>query len=191
MLGIPLYSDLASIHNYVVQAAGAYDQTIHGIYNLAESGVAVEIRVVLHRQTYSRLPQLADFIYRNMPFVSQIALMGMEMSGLVHQNLESLWIDPMEYQDKLEEATMSLARKGMRVLLYNHQLCVLRESLWPFAVKSISDWKNAYLHECEDCRIQERCGGFFQSGMKRHSMHIKPFLQLKQPAPVVTPFQSD
>jgi len=123
------------------------------------------------------LPQLAEFVYRNIPFASQVVLMGMEMYGLVHQNMDALWIDPIEYQDQLEEATLSLARGGMRVLLYNHQLCVLRKSLWPFAVKSISDWKNTYIATCDGCVVREQCGGFFQSGVKRHSMHIRPFLQ--------------
>ena len=177
MLGIPLYADTSDRHDYVVQAAGAYNETMHGLYNLAAAGVAVEIRVVVHRQTYERLPQLAEFIYRNLPFASQVVLMGMEMFGLVHQNLETLSIDPSEYQEQLEAATFILARAGMRVLLYNHQLCVLRRSLWPFAVKSISDWKNAYVDECSECVVREKCGGFFQSGVKRHSAHITPFLK--------------
>jgi His-Xaa-Ser system radical SAM maturase HxsC len=174
MLGIPLYSDIDAQHDYVVQAKGAYDETIEGLYNLAEANVPIEIRVVLHRQTYSRLPQLAEFIYRNLPFVSQIALMGLEMFGFVHHNLDVLWIDPADYQEQLERATMALAMRGMRVRVYNHQLCVLRPKLWPFAVRSISDWKNAYLPECEECSVQSRCGGFFQSGVKRRSARIAP-----------------
>lgn len=177
MLGIPVYGDTAEVHDYVVQSRGAFDETMHGLYNLAEVGVAVEIRVVVHRQTFQRLPQLAEFIYRNLTFVSQVVLMGMEMYGLVHQNLSTLWIDPVEYQDQLERATLDLARRGMRVLLYNHQLCVLRRNLWPFAVQSISDWKNTYIEECDRCVIREKCGGFFQSGVKRHSEHIAPFLE--------------
>jgi len=172
MLGIPLYSDVAQLHNYVVQAAGAFDETLDGLYNLAEARVPIEIRVVVHRQTYQRLPQLAEFIYRNLPFVSQVALMGMEMVGLVHQNLDALWIDPADFQEELEQATISLALRGMKVLLYNHQLCVLRKRLWPFAVRSISDWKNAYLAECEACSVREQCGGLFWSALKKHSEHI-------------------
>src|SRR5262249_11976898 len=134
-----------------------------------------EIRVVVHRQTYERLPQLAEFIYRNLTFVSQIAVMGLEMVGLVHYNMEALWIDPANYQDELEDATIALALRGMRVLIYNHQLCVLRRRLWPFAVQSISDWKNAYLPECDECSVRSQCGGFFWSALKKHSARIQPF----------------
>ena len=48
MLGIPLYSDLDYHHDHVVQARGAFDQTMIGLQNLGRYGVPVEIRVVVH-----------------------------------------------------------------------------------------------------------------------------------------------
>jgi His-Xaa-Ser system radical SAM maturase HxsC len=174
MLGIPLYSDLDDRHDYVVQAKGAFDETILGLYNLARHDVPIEIRVVVHKQTYRRLPQLAEFICRNLPFASHVALMGMEMFGFVHLNLDTLWIDPFDYQQELEEATLSLALHGMNVSIYNHQLCAIPTSVWPFARRSISDWKNVYLEVCNQCAVRRLCGGFFQSATKRHSAHIHP-----------------
>ena len=102
----------------------------------------VEIRVVIHKITYERLPHLADFIVRNLHFVDHVALMGLEMMGFTKANLDKLWIDPVDYQDELEEAVMILARANMNVSIYNHQMCLLRENLYPFMQKSISDWKN-------------------------------------------------
>ena len=46
-LGVPLYSDIATDHDYIVQAKDAFDQTIMGLHNLARWGQSVEIRVVL------------------------------------------------------------------------------------------------------------------------------------------------
>src|SRR6266853_567429 len=155
MLGIPLYSDIDSEHDYVVQAKGGFEETVLGLHNLARFGVPVEIRVVIHRQTYRRLPKLAEFIARNFPFAAHIALMGMEMYGFVNKNLEELWIDPHDYQRELEEATETLFTSGMNVSIYNHQLCILDRKLWPFARKSISDWKNIYLKECDFCEMFE------------------------------------
>lgn len=174
VLGIPLYSDIDWRHDFVVQAKGAYDETIAGFYNLAKSGVRLELRVVLHRQTVDRLEQLATFIGRNLPFVEHVALMGLEMTGFTPRNLETLWIDPIDYQHELSAAVELLASQGMNVSVYNHQLCTLPRSLWPFARKSISDWKNLYLDECSGCHVREYCGGFFQSATKRHSRAICP-----------------
>lgn len=177
MLGIPLYSDIDYHHDYVVQAKGAFDETVAGLYNLARHGVQIEIRVVLHAQTYRRLPELAEYLYWNFPFVAHVALMGMEMFGLVHRNLAVLWIDPVDYQDELERATLALAARGVPVSIYNHQSCTLPRSLWPFGCKSISDWKNVYLDTCRDCGVRESCGGFFQSATKKHSRAIRPLTE--------------
>jgi His-Xaa-Ser system radical SAM maturase HxsC len=176
MLGIPLYSDVDSEHDYVVQARGAFEETVLGLHNLSRYNVPIEIRVVVHRQTYRRLPKLAEFISRNFPFAAHVALMGMEMYGFVNKNLEELWIDPHDYQSELHEATEVLFTSGMNVSIYNHQLCVLDRRLWPFARKSISDWKNIYLEECATCTLREECGGLFQSASIRHSAYIKPFV---------------
>jgi His-Xaa-Ser system radical SAM maturase HxsC len=174
MLGIPLYADVDTVHDYVVQAKGAFDETIMGLYHLAEHEVPVEIRIVLHQQTYKRLPQLAEFIYRNFPFASHVALMGLEMYGYTNINLADLWIDPVDYQNELRAATLALAERGMRVSIYNHQLCTIPRDLWPFARQSISDWKNIFVPECEGCSVKGTCSGFFHSAAKRHSAHIAP-----------------
>lgn len=173
MFGIPLYSDVPSIHDYVVQANNAYNETLKGIINLKSVNQKVEIRVVLHKQTYQRLPQLAEFITRNLLFVDHVALMGLEMIGFTKANLDSLWIDPIDYQQQLTQAVQILDRFGMNVSIYNHQLCLLDKSLWGFAKKSISDWKNEYMPECGGCSIKDKCGGFFSSAHFKYSSHIK------------------
>jgi His-Xaa-Ser system radical SAM maturase HxsC len=174
MMGVPLYSDVPHRHDYVVQAEGAFDQTVRGLLNLARCGVPVEIRVVLHRQTVDRLPQLGRFIARNLPFADHVALMGLETMGFVRMNLDALWIDPHDYQSQLLECVDHLHRSGLSTSIYNHQLCVLDRRLWPFARKSISDWKNEYLEACGACAARSRCGGFFASASLRRSNFIRP-----------------
>ena len=170
---IPLYADNAVDHDYVVQAKGAFDQTIQGLYNAARHNLAVEIRVVLHKQTIPGLLALVEFIYRNLPFVRQVALMGLENMGYVKKNWDLLWIDPADYADTLEAAVQHLYRRRVGVSVYNLPLCVLPKSIWSFARKSISDFKNIYLDECNGCSVKEHCGGLFLSSETRHSRLIK------------------
>jgi His-Xaa-Ser system radical SAM maturase HxsC len=174
MIGIPLYADVADIHDYVVQARGAFDETIRGILNLKRAGVPVEIRNVLHHETYGRLPRFAEFVARNLVLVDHVALMGLEPIGFAKANAKQLWIDPMEYQAQLVDAVTTLVQARMSVSIYNHQLCVLDQRLWPYARKSISDWKNEYLPQCGGCSVRHQCGGFFSSAVSMHSAHIKP-----------------
>jgi His-Xaa-Ser system radical SAM maturase HxsC len=171
-LGIPLYSDNAGDHDHIVQAKGAFDQTVSGLHQAARNGIRVEIRVVLHRLTIPRLAKLAEYIYRNLSFVEHVALMGLEYVGYTPRNIDELWIDPFDYQDELQKAVTTLTMRGIPVSLYNHQLCVVKPALWPYAQKSISDWKNLYLPECQRCSVLDQCGGLFQWAVKKHSEHI-------------------
>jgi His-Xaa-Ser system radical SAM maturase HxsC len=174
MVAVPLYSDLPEEHDYVVQARGAFSETVRGILNLKRLRQRVEIRFVIHAETYVRLPDFARFLARNLLFADHVALMGLELVGFAKTNLEGLWIDPLDYQSELVEAVEILSRAGMSVSIYNHQLCVLDERLHPFARKSISDWKNAYLDECAGCVKRGGCGGFFASAKLRKSRGIVP-----------------
>ena len=176
MLGIPLYSDAAHLHDYIVQARGAFDETVVGLHHLARHRVHVEIRIVLHKLSVPRLRHLVEFVYRNLPFAAHIALMGLEPTGYVPYNREKLWIDPFDYRDELLCSVDFLNMRGMSVSIYNIPRCLLPESLWAFAKQSISDWKNVYLPVCESCLERNQCAGFFQSADRIHSAHIEPFL---------------
>jgi His-Xaa-Ser system radical SAM maturase HxsC len=171
-VGIPLYADHAALHDYVVQARSAFDQTILGLHQLARHGVETEIRVVLHALTAPRLNHLAEYICRNLTFVDHVAFMGMEHIGYAPRNMNDLWIDPLDYQDQLENSVTTLSRFGIEARIYNLQLCVLRRSLWKYSKQSISDWKNAYRDVCGDCAARNRCGGFFQWTTKMQSRGI-------------------
>jgi His-Xaa-Ser system radical SAM maturase HxsC len=176
MVGIPIYSADPSIHDYVVQAEGAFDETIHGVLNLKKFKQKVEIRVVLHKQTYKGLAELATFIARNLLFVDQVALMGLEHTGFTRANIDSLWIDPFEYKEELSDAVRILSSYGITSAVYNHPLCLVNSDVYPSYVKAISDWKNEFPPECEPCSRKSDCGGLFSSGIKNGYSHsIKPF----------------
>lgn len=178
MVGIPLYSDDPSLHDYIVQAPGAFQETVQGILNLKRLGQKVEIRIVLHKQSISRLPQLCEYIARNLLFVDHVTLMGLEMIGFTRANLDELWIDPVDYRDILSEAVAILAAYRMNVSVYNHPLCIVNNDVLPYYRKSISDWKNEYVPECEGCVRKSECGGFFSSGVRNgYSRAIMPFLK--------------
>jgi len=175
-IAIPVYSDDPVRHDYVVQALGAFDETIQGILNLKRFGQKVEIRIVLHKQTIDRLVQTCEFICRNLLFVDHVALMGLEITGFTRTNLDILWIDPYEYKDSLSEAIGILNSYGMKASVYNHQLCVVNQDVERNYRKSISDWKNEFLESCAPCSRKCECGGFFSSSkMYKHSEYIRPF----------------
>jgi hypothetical protein len=100
--------------------------------------------------------------------------MGIENTGFAVANRDLLWIDPLDYQADLACGVEILRAAGVNVSIYNLPLCLLDRSVWDVAVQSISDWKNGYLPECEQCAVRPRCAGFFLTGRMQLSRGIKP-----------------
>ena len=173
LIGIPIHSDCALDHDYITQSKGSFDETMLGLYNLERCGFDVELRIVLNKITCQRLPQMANFIYRNLPFVRYVAFMGMEYTGYTIKNHDLVWIDPLEYKEQLERAVCELNRWGLNVSVFNLTHCVLNKNLWKHAIKSISDWKNIYADFCGECSMKEKCCGLFSTS-RRQSQGLHP-----------------
>jgi His-Xaa-Ser system radical SAM maturase HxsC len=174
VFGVPLYSDLADVHDAIVRTAGAFDQTIRGIMNLKRCGQRVEIRTVILRANMNRLADLAYFIGRNLPFAEHVALMSLEPMGFARSAIDALWVPPSEYELRLAAAVDELASHRIGVSIYNLPLCLLSKRLWPYAVQSISDWKTAFFAECGMCAVRGQCGGVFESATGLFANSIRP-----------------
>ena len=174
IVGVPFHSDSPIIHDRIAGAKNAYNQTLLGLYNLAANDIDIELRIVLTKQNYQRLPQMARFISKNLAFVSTVAFMAMEDIGYTIKNRNLIWIEPLDYMPQLQQAVQYLAQLEFDVSLFNLPLCLLPEVLRPFAKQSISDWKNKFLPLCDTCTVKSQCCGFFFTS---HSTFygIRPF----------------
>lgn len=171
--GIPLYSNIAEEHDFIVGTRGAFLETINGLYNLAKFRQEIEIRTVILRQNYKQLKNLAAYIYRNLPFISHVALMGMEYHGNAEINYDLVAIDPVEYKTELYNTIREYVRYNMIVDIYNLPHCLVHEKIRQFCRDSISTWKKSFLPQCENCCAKNCCCGVFETSFK-HSKNIKP-----------------
>lgn len=173
-VGVPLHSDYYLDHDIIAGAKEAFNEAIAGLFNLAAFGAMIELRIVINKLNYMRLPQMADFIHKNLPFVAWCALMAMEHIGHAVSNEKNVWIEPIDYAQKLEQAVLMLSQWKRDIAIYNIPLCLLPNSLHSFASKSISDWKNKYLPECNNCSKKSDCCGLFSTS-RSHFKSINPF----------------
>ena len=173
-VGIPFHSDYPGNHDLIAGTKGAYEETMMGLYTLANEGIEIELRVVLNRLNYSRLPLMSEFINKNLPFVKWVAFMGMEKTGLAVKNLNKIWIEPQEYIPQLTEAVQRLYDWDIDTAIYNIPLCLLPKEYHVFAEQSISDWKVRYQPCCNNCVLKDKCCGSFATSTDPY-LGIKPF----------------
>lgn len=142
---------------------------------LTNAKLPVEIRHVVTRQNYRRLPEFAEHMYRYFPFCAHYALMSMEVCGTANVNVDSVYIDPVEYKLEMRKAALALHKRGLHVSVYNTPLCLCHEDIRAFSRQSISSWKNNFVEECSTCRGRDECCGFFSTSSVR-SNHISPIM---------------
>lgn len=174
--GIALYGDNDIEHDFIVGSTGAFNESMMGILNLSSFGNPIELRTVIHKHTYKKLPRISEFIYRNMTFVKHIAFMGLEPMWRARKNLKQLWVEPEEFIRYLEESIRFLVQRGMSVSVYNLPLCLLPEHLWVFSRQSISEWKDSFDSKCLKCSVREKCSGIFDSGIDTYTKYLRPIL---------------
>lgn len=158
---VPLYGHADMLHDFVVQAAGAFEQTIEGILVLQENAQPIQLRIVLVRPVLEYLEELCGFVGRNLPFVREVALIACEPIGFALANRELCEVDLVEWHDMLRASSKVLRRYGIRQVFMNSPLCSLPNDLWQFAHRSISDWKQVYPNECDRCAVKSQCSGLF------------------------------
>lgn len=165
-IGIPLHSDYHKDHDIIAGAKNSYYETVTGMFNLASCGADIELRIVINKLNYRRLPQIAEFIHKNLPFVRWTAFMGMEHTGNAEKNERNIWIEPIEYITQLAEAVRDMAQWNMDVSIYNIPLCLLPDDVHRYAFRSISEWKIKYSDTCADCRLKKQCCGLFETSKR-------------------------
>jgi len=179
---VPLYGHADFLHDFVVQSPGAFDETIDGLLTLQEYEQTIQLRVVLIEPVLKILPQLCEFIGRNLPFVSEVALMGCEPIGFALANRAACELDIARWRDQLLQSAAILRRNRVPFVLMNLPLCGLPREIWPEASQSISDWKRVFAPECGRCAVKEQCAGLFawyERGWQ--PTKIRPFVALEEP----------
>lgn len=171
--GIPLYGHRSSIHDCLVQAENAFNETIRGLSNLVEGGQEIELRIVPVKQNVNYVSKIVQFVLESFPYIKTISIMNMEPKGWARKNYADLFVSVDNQNSSLLESVELCDRYDVSVQLFNYPLCLLDTELRNRAVKSISDWKNYYLEECDNCSMQSNCGGFFTSANGKFIEEIK------------------
>lgn len=172
VLGIPLHSDNSTDHDRIAGAKCAFFETMKGLHNLGLLGYEIELRVIIVKDNFKRLLQIAEYITLNLPFVSQVSFMGLEVTGYADRNYHRVWVEPFFFTPYLTNAIRHLECCNISAKVFNIPHCLLPVNLWPYACKSISTWKKTNLHQCKNCSQLKNCCGVFSTS-KRYSSYIR------------------
>ncbi|EFV2385533.1 His-Xaa-Ser system radical SAM maturase HxsC, partial [Salmonella enterica] len=96
--------------------------------------------------------------------------------GWARKNWSTIFIEHSSYSEKITSAIDAAHRSGIPLTIFNYPLCHLPERAWELAAQSISDWKNYYPKECDECTQKSSCAGYFSSSTGRFHQPPRPIL---------------
>lgn len=160
--GIPIYASEPDLHDHIVGKSGAFNKLLEGFNVLLSSSSRVEIRTVVLGDNYPNLLSLAQFLTTHLSWAEIWAIMQLEPIGFARIDWHAKFVDTSENFEILEEVLKITELKDMETLLYNFPICTVKPQFRRRCVKSISDWKQKYLDECEVCSLKTSCTGFFE-----------------------------
>lgn len=160
--GVPLYSPNSAEHDEIVGKEGAFQDLLSGFNILLKSGSRVELRTVLIQKNYPSFGKLSKFVARHFTWIEKWAIMQLEPMGYARIEWPLKFVDTTISPERLEQAVLTADASGIYTELYNFPLCAVPDILRKFCVRSISDWKQKYLPNCEDCKLKSSCCGFFE-----------------------------
>lgn len=159
--GVPLYSAQPAVHDEIVGKPGAFDTLIKSLGLLCRAGGRIELRTVIMGVNAGELPDLARFITAHLPFIDRWAIMQMENIGYGRKNWARLFYDSSRHFQPVAAALDIARSRGVDAFLYNFPLCTVPDAYRNLAPRTISDWKQKYLSQCEGCKLRNDCSGFF------------------------------
>lgn len=158
---VALYADIPEIHDKLTQVKGSFWKTIKALHYMAYYQQKIELRFIINKLNYNRLPSFINFSYNNLPYIKRLALIGMEYSGAALKNAEQLYIKQSDYNLQLVNAIKTAKQRNIPIFIFNHQVCKVDMKIWKYCVPTISDWKTYYLPHCNFCAMRDICGGVF------------------------------
>ncbi len=175
VVGIPIHGYNPTTHDYITQAKGSFLQTMVGIRNLLNNNVNVEIRLVISKLNMDFIDKIADLIINEIPDVSSVKFMGLEMLGNAAKHQDKVWIPYKVAFEKSKSAILKIIKSGIDVRLYNFPLCAVDEEFHMICAKSITDYKVKFPDECDSCSKKSICGGIFSGTMRLSKDEVYPW----------------
>ena len=175
LIGVPVHGHASELHDAISGVPGSYEQTINGLLNLAYVGANLEVRIVVNSSNIVLLPEIVKRIFSVLRYSQAfIAVMQLEPAGWASNRYDDLYVQPNLQVKYLEEAANIAGVAGREIRFYNYPMCHLPSSLHSKANQSISDWKNYFPKECNQCSLKSSCCGFFKSAVRRNDLRVRP-----------------
>jgi len=164
-----IHGPSADLHDRITRADGSFAQTVAGIKNLVSLNQNVELRTIVHRMNYERLPEIASFIAKNLKGVNCVVIFPFNIVSHAVKNLEKLDVTYSEIVPYCCRAAELLESSGFTAELFHTPFCVVDRKYWKFIRGVTAEaYKISLLDECGKCTKKGECPLVWKSYVNHH-----------------------
>ena len=172
---IPLFGSNANIHDYFTQVRGSFDDTVQGLLNLDQAGMAYSIKNVVMNSNYKDLPDWAKFMTKNFKSSKEISIHGLHLQGEAPKAAEKIYVPHNTASPYIQQALDILENSIENISISAIPLCTVDPYYWKYNLapnildsivisedsKEINNTNlGNYLEspeECSNCSIRNLC----------------------------------
>ncbi len=156
--GIAIFGHQPKLHDTITRAKGSFDQTVKGVKNLLNKGYDVELRIIINRMNYKKLPEIAEWISENLKEVFRVVMIHMKYTGNAIKNIEKIKVKLSESNNYAVDAAEIMEKNGLNVRMFHFPLCTIPKKHWDKA-KGVTKQKEElkFSDKCEECSAKYEC----------------------------------
>lgn len=162
MIAISILGQNSQIHDSITLTEGNFKQTVAGIKNLLALGIKIELRVIVLKQNFKCLKDIAKFISKNLRNVDYVVFIFVDLVSKALKNKDKVAVTYTETTPYLIEAMNVLDKGRIPFRLYHFPFCVLPDKFWSKSWKSVESNKIKRIAECISCPYSEKCAGILK-----------------------------
>lgn len=160
-----LYGHTPELHDSITRTPGSFIQQLHGLRNLIEIGVKIDLRIVLNKLNIGYIDKIAEFINNTfLPgYFLRITVINMKIYGIALRNKDIVAYRITDAVPLLEKCAGILVKNGYPLWFFHFPYCCIPKNLWRFSAGLTAEKSQVkFLPQCEMCLLKDKCTGIWR-----------------------------
>ena len=189
-------------HDFMTNCVGSLDKSLRGLKNAVEAGVAVSMKYIVSKPTYSYLDNYIRNFYQQFPDTVSLVICNLDYCGIIGDQSDLVKVsftDSRPYLESLLDYVIEQAESGHKraVRVYDTPCCGIDPYYWKFlncqsnyvlAVynsphnvncepsQNVPNDSGPFFTPCQNCKVKSMCPGAWRSTEQVFGSGIfKPF----------------
>ncbi|MCK5473786.1 MAG: 4Fe-4S cluster-binding domain-containing protein [Candidatus Aenigmarchaeota archaeon] len=175
---IAIHGNNSNMHDAQTQIKGSFIETISGVSNLFDFGFNVDLKAIVTKLNYKKLPEIIQFAAQTFPDLKYMSINGLDVQGAAETNKNRVFIPMSSQKNYIQKAIDMALNYDIAIRTYSFPFCLFDEDYRkfvgfqpqdnvtcksPFVEKENLLPNYGPVEKCSFCKYVSVCGGTWHS----------------------------